>query len=490
MYAAFFLGFKRAGTNVSKWTQNYPVDQYCGNQFDDSRRQDCDRFRKRATVLAHGVVIGYAQYNGSWVAIGYSGYIPGICKTTSRKSWPCVCWNCYRLYTRQALESEFAPFILPEMQRMELSQLVLYSLSLLHSSSGHPLSLLLGSPDPPSSVRLRQTLYAMSQQSLVTLRGHHVDIEQGDVELTPLGRSVSGIPASPRIARMLFLGLALRAIDSALTVAALLSVPKAFSSATMPRDDPEEDGTMCSDVVVRLLAFDKYRQMERKRQKIQPEARIFDQVLRVRRQLEKAMQDHLPASTKWDDFNSNNSRVAAQAALICGATPHIAHFVAGKGNFATRDAPATAKIHPASVNFDHDNRTHWYLYHELRTTKAPYLHVTTAASPLELALFCDGSAGIPKVQNKNNEENPADDGMEPWGEEEKYYGCLYIADQWVPVAVSHFLQRKSFAQLRRILNHHMLQHVVSDPEGFVNNPNYQQLILCTLASMEQERMAL
>lgn len=152
--------------------------------------------------------------------------------------------------------------------------------------------------------------------------------------------------------------------------------------------------------------------------KINPERAIFEQVTRVRSQLEKSIRDHLGASANWDAFNSNGHRVAAQAALICGATPHIAHLVAGKGSFATRDAPGTARIHSSSVNFDHSRRSHWYLYHELRTTKVPHLHVTTAASPLELALFCDSSAGISEAEDGSSDsEEVEDEWNDIWNDE-------------------------------------------------------------------------
>lgn len=92
-------------------------------------------------------------------------------------------------------------------------------------------------------------------------------------------------------------------------------------------------------------------------------------------------------------WNANSSRVAALVGLICAATPHIAHLTGGRSNFSTRDIVAKAKIHPSSANFQNDRRVHWYVYHELRTTKEPYLHVTTATSPLELALFAEVCSG-------------------------------------------------------------------------------------------------
>jgi len=202
--------------------------------------------------------------------------------------------------------------------------------------------------------------------------------------------------------------------------------------------------------------------------------------------LEKSLKDYLPNSLGWDALNSNEHRVAAQAALICCATPHIAHLVAGKGVFATRDA-ITARIHPSSINFDHSVRSHWYLYHELRTTTAPYMHVTTAASPLELALFCDSSVGTSQQPDGDlSDFEYSVEENEEWAEKEEW---IDIADQWVPVSVTTFPQRNSFIKLRRVLNFNMLNHVAYDPESFLKEERYERLVLCVFSSMEQERIA-
>lgn len=382
--------------------------------------------------------------------------------------------TCYRLYTKPDVDEFFSPFTQPEMQRMELSQLVLHALSLYHPASGHPLSLLLGAPDRPTHLRLEQTLHAMSQQSLVTARKEckHDSVESIDVELTPLGRAVSGVPASPRIGRMLFMGLLLRAIDPALTIAALLSVPKTFRSKyeRYSQNSGNEEDFVCSDVIVQLQAYQAYLELKPKKKEIHPSRRVFEQVSRVRKQLQKAMQDHLPSSVDWDTVNCNKNRLAAQVALICGATPHIAHLASGKGHFATRDVNGSAMIHPGSVNFDFDKRTHWYLYHELRTTKVPYLHVTTAASPLELALFCDNSSPTYDFLKRSKEE---------W---------IFVTDQWIPVAVTAFKQRDTFGQLHHALNNRMLNHVAADPKGYVDESRYERLVWNILSSIEQQRI--
>lgn len=392
------------------------------------------------------------------------------------------------------------------MLRMDLSQLVLHSISLFHPSSGHPLSLLLGAPDPPTKARLRQTLRGLAFQGLV-----HVGDEDGffkfdasedesakERELTPvgltaLGRAVNDFPVLPRIGRMLFLGLVLRAVDPALTIAALLSVPKVFSPSARSTDNyrVHRDVQVCSDIVVQLEAYQKYLEGDDYLKANHPKAREFNQVTRVRLQLERAMKAFLRQKSKANpskndgetNWNANGHRVAAQVGLICGATPHIAHLVNGKSNFATRDVAGNAKIHPTSVNFGIDRRAHWYVYHELRATKAPYLHVTTAASPLEMALFSDASCSMdPDVSSGEDDIYERLDDLCNDGD------WLFLADQWVPVAVSSQAQRQAFVKLRRLLMHDMLQQVAQDPTRFSSDPLYEQIVLFVLSALEQQRI--
>jgi len=265
-----------------------------------------------------------------------------------------------------------------------------------------------------------------------------------------------------------------------LTIAALLAVPSVFGAPREMNGADSDDDWICSDVVIKMSEFEEYIRGDAQiptRDEI-----VFDQVARTRRQLEMAVRDRLPASLDWGTFNANQDRIAAQAALICGGTPHIAHLVAGTGIFATRDS-TSARIHPKSINFDRNHRSLWYLYKEMRASTAPFLHVTTAASPLELALFCESSAGM--QYDFDGERDDTKENIDEWNDQEEW---VYMADQWVPVSVSALKQRDGIVKLRRMLNFSMLNLVASDPQAFANHALYERLVLCVLSSMERERL--
>lgn len=397
--------------------------------------------------------------------------------------------TCYRLYTLDDLESKFDEFAIPEMLRMELSQLVLHSISFYHSISGHPLSLLLDSPDPPSESRLRQALYELAFQGLVDItsadesshfQSSVVENLTKPIQLTPLGIAVCNMQVSPILGRMLFLGLVLRAIGPALSIAALLSVPQVFSNS--PGSTSKNNNLYCSDVVFQLSEYEKFKEAQQRRGAYHPKSALYNQVTRIRGQLEQALTKFMGVDgSQGTDWNENGNRVAAQVGLICAATPNIAHLVSGRSGFSTRNVISTARMHPSSVNFDNDRRAHWYVYHELRATSEAYLQVTTAVSPLDLAIFASASS-------TQNPGTVAINVYSDLGDMGKNADWLFIADQWVPVAVLASSQSNAFRLLRRWITYEMLQQVALDASKFSQNEDYNQIVLFTLSALEQQRL--
>jgi hypothetical protein len=91
--------------------------------------------------------------------------------------------------------------------------------------------------------------------------------------------------------------------------------------------------------------------------------------------------------------------------------------------------------------------------------------VTTAVSPLELALFAEAT----------------------W-REQQHDSWLFVADQWVPVDVSKPSQRNALLKLRRLLMHDMLQQVAHDPVAVLASPTYERIVLFVLSALEQQRL--
>ena len=369
------------------------------------------------------------------------------------------------------------------MLRMDLSQLILHALSFNRNQEvGHPLELLLAAPDPPKETNLKQSLVGLKIQGLVQFDA----ADDNNVRLTELGRAVSAIPATPRIGRMLFMGLALRALEPALRIAAILSVPKLFGVDAMDYS-LNPNSRHCSDVVELLEEYQNFLDLDAVGRRRHSERKLFEQVNRVKMQLEKHMLQFMrrkaDASSPVDIldaqlWNANSHRTAAMIGLVCSATPHIAHLVRNDNSFTTRNVAERARIHPSSVNHLDMHRVAWYCYNELRVTTKPYLLITTAVSPLDLALFADAS----------DEKLPA--GALPAGEtlEISNDEWLFLVDEWVPVSVADLPQRRAVLMLRKILTKTMPEQLAVDPASVLASEEYKKIVLFAISAVEQERM--
>jgi len=391
--------------------------------------------------------------------------------------------TCYRLYRENDFEENFLPHTMPEMLRMDLSQLALHSLSFtLNEGVGHPLELLLGAPDPPTETNLKQSLIGLKHQGLVDFKADDED----SVRLTALGRAVSQIPATPRIGRLLFMGLVLRAIEPALQIAALLSVPKLFGVDSMDYS-LSPNSKHCSDIVQLLEEYQSYLDLDAVGRRRHSERKLFEQVTRVKLQLEQHMAhfirrkaDASSVAEVMDNerWNANSHRLAALIGLVCSATPHIAHLVRNDNSFTTRDVAEKARMHPSSVNHPDSHRVPWYCYNELRATTKPYIHATTAVSPLDLALFSDSSdEKLPDGALAGEESLKISD--DEW---------LFLVDQWVPVAVTEPHQRRAFLLLRKMLTKIMPEQIALDPASALASEEYAKIVLFAISALEQQRM--
>jgi HrpA-like RNA helicase len=351
---------------------------------------------------------------------------------------------------------------------MDVSQLILHSLSFAASDSVDSLHFLLNAPDPPTNGRLLQALAALADQGHIVYDSSNPE----HVRLTQLGKLASSFPVPPRITRMLVTALLLRCIDPALQIAALLSVPQVFS-ATPQSFWNYGSSRHTSDAAKMLELYQEFLTKKGRERALHPFRVNFQQVSRVHQQLEYAMRRSLEkigpklSEEEWKRWNSNSHRIAACVGIICCASTHIAHLMHADC-FATRDRLGDAKMHPSSVNRDVRRRAHWYLYQELRTTKEPYLHITTAASPLDLALFSEPSS------LGNNDEC-----QDEWH---------FVVDQWVPVKVKSPEQCESLLKLRHLLTYDLLQRIAQDRKSVLEDKITEELVLHVLSAIELQRV--
>ncbi|ORC93537.1 putative ATP-dependent RNA helicase [Trypanosoma theileri] len=117
---------------------------------------------------------------------------------------------CYRLFTREIWDA-LPSFQEAEIHRVPLTQVLLKLLSLGYTKPKETLGTFI---EPPSVRNVEASLHQLQCLGAVT----------ATEELTPLGLYLSRLPCDPPIGKMIMMGVVLRCLDSALTMAATADV--------------------------------------------------------------------------------------------------------------------------------------------------------------------------------------------------------------------------------------------------------------------------
>jgi HrpA-like RNA helicase len=390
--------------------------------------------------------------------------------------------KCYRLFFQRELK-KFDDVKKSDLEILDLSTLLLHLLAL--ENSGTMLSFLQDLPSPPDPDELEETLGSLSRDGLIE---YNPD-DRENTCLTPLGRVVGTFPVPNRVGRMLMMGLVLRAIDSALTVASLLAVPEVFTTnrkAKFPSN--QYYSVYTSDVVRAMEAFFAYVEKDSRTRRTDPYSIDYQKCMLMKEQLEGLVKNLLKntgandVEADWATWNANDDRLAALAGLLCVSTPRVAHLVS-RSHLVTNDYQGTARIHPNSVNAGPQRRAHWYLYNESKPSPDSniYLDVTTAVSPVELALFSEGKP-LETMCDKDDKTNAFQQLIHK-------DNVIFLADGWIPVSFMDPAQLHVLKKLRNLLRGDMLQQVVQDPHSLMTDPLHEQLIICVLDAIEHHRKA-
>lgn len=158
---------------------------------------------------------------------------------------------CYKLFTRRIEEQHMARFAVPEILRTPLEALFLQIKAM--DQDADVKAYLRRAIDPPKIEALDS-----AWRTLIDLGA--VEGEEATSRLTALGRHMSALPVDLRLAKMLVLGCIFRALEPALTVAALLSSKPFFSAPIERREEArkarEKFAWGKSDILLNLRAFD------------------------------------------------------------------------------------------------------------------------------------------------------------------------------------------------------------------------------------------
>lgn len=266
--------------------------------------------------------------------------------------------KCFRLYTQWAFENEMEENTIPEIQRVNLGNVVLQLKSLgIHDLINFDYL------DPPPAETLILALEQLYALKALNHKG----------ELTSIGRKMAELPVDPMMAKMILAADEYKVVEEILTIAAMLSVngaifyrpkDKLVHADTARKNFFHVDGDHLTlmNVYTEWAGTDyssqwcyenfiQYRSLKRARD-------IRDQLVGLMERVETQLSS-----------NPGDS-IAIRKAITSGYFYHIARFSKG-GMYKTAKKGQTVLLHPQSCLVEDLPR--WVLYHELVMTSKEYM---------------------------------------------------------------------------------------------------------------------
>ncbi|KAI8904421.1 pre-mRNA-splicing factor ATP-dependent RNA helicase PRP16-like protein [Gorgonomyces haynaldii] len=261
--------------------------------------------------------------------------------------------HCYRLYTESAYKKEMFENTIPEIQRTNLSNIVL----LLKT--------------------LGETILN-SMYQIWTLGG--LD-DTGD--LTKVGSKMSQFPLDPSLAKMLITAEQLGCTAEVLTIVSMLSVPAVFYR---PKERQEESDAARerfnapeSDHLTLLNVYMQWKTNGYSDSWCQ-ENFVHSKGLRKAREVRDQLQDIMKTckmrivscGSDWDLIRK----------CICSAYFHQAAKLKGIGEYINMRTGMSCHLHPTSAIFGSGQTPDYIVYHELVLTSKEYMHWLADMGPM------------------------------------------------------------------------------------------------------------
>uniref|UniRef100_A0A2P2HW90 RNA helicase n=1 Tax=Hirondellea gigas TaxID=1518452 RepID=A0A2P2HW90_9CRUS len=271
---------------------------------------------------------------------------------------------CYRLYTERQYKDELLATTVPEIQRTNLSNVVL-----LLKSLGVEDLMAFHFMDPPPQDNLLN-----SQYQLWTLGA--LDNTGG---LTPMGRAMVEFPLDPALSKMLLAAVDMGCSDDILTIVSMLSVPALFYR---PKGREEEADGMREKFQVpesdHLTYLNIYRQWKIQKYSMNwcnkhfLHFKALKKVREVRQQLKDIMDQQ-----KFEVVSAGNDEDLIRK-CICTAYFHQACRLKGIGEYVNLRTGTPCHLHPTSALFGMGYTPDYIVYHELIMTSREFMQIVTA----------------------------------------------------------------------------------------------------------------
>jgi ATP-dependent RNA helicase DHX8/PRP22 len=273
--------------------------------------------------------------------------------------------KCFRLYTEAAFQSEMLPTSIPEIQRQNLSHIIL----MLKAMGINDLLHFDFMDAPPTNTMLTalEELYALSALDDEGL-------------LTRLGRKMADFPMDPSLAKVLIAAVDIGCSDEILSIVAMLSMPTVFYRPKEKQTQADQKKAKFHDPhgdhLTLLNVYNSWKQNKY----ANPwcfenfiQARSMRRAKDVRDQLVKIMERY-----KHPIVSCGRNTQKVRQALCSGFFRNSARKDPQEG-YKTLIEGTPVYLHPSSALFG--KQAEWVIYHTLVLTSKEYMHCTTSIEP-------------------------------------------------------------------------------------------------------------
>ncbi|KAJ3212239.1 DEAH-box RNA helicase prp16, partial [Clydaea vesicula] len=279
--------------------------------------------------------------------------------------------TAYRLYTEQSFRQEMFENNIPEIQRTNLSNMLL-----LLKSLGVKNLLEFDFMDPPPQDNILNSMYQLWILGALDNTG----------DLTEMGSRMVNFPSEPSLSKMLIMSVELKCAEEILTIVAMLSVPSVFYR---PKERAEESDAMRekffvaeSDHLTLLHVYNQWKQNSFRDSWCNSHF-VHSKSLRKAREVRMQLLD-IMKSEKMEIVSCGNDWDIIRK-CICSAYFHQAAKVKGIGEYLNLRTGMACHLHPTSSLHGRGHTPDYIVYHELVFTAKEYMQCVTAVDARWLA---------------------------------------------------------------------------------------------------------
>lgn len=277
---------------------------------------------------------------------------------------------CYRLYTEMQFKDELLISAVPEIQRSNLSNVIL----LLKSLNIRDLSTF-KFMDPPPEENMANSMYQLWMLGALDNHG----------ELTKLGRDMANFPLDPTMSKMVIESIDDRCSNEVLIIVSMLSGPNVFyrPEGREEESDRERERFYIHDSD-HLTLLNVYKQWQRNNESSNwCSLRFINYKLMVKVRDVVDQLKHIMKTHKYKLSSTDDESVIKKC--ICKSYFHQAAMLRNLKEYQNLRTGMPCHLHPTSALYNMGSLPKYIIYHELVMTTKEYMHCATAVEAEWLA---------------------------------------------------------------------------------------------------------